>query len=368
MREFVPPFILCCAMSAAAQMPPITLEWSALRLYEVAPQAHISRDPVTGNYTWAVNNNFQGASDEVAFPFLADGTDIAPIFPERFNVGSLDRLIDLSPRNGVIYNLMSHLSLGTLPYWWHLNNAPEGTGYQTVNPGVGTDPQLSDYGYDLLVTEEAAYGCGMSETMVVPQLGVARLVKTDLQCEVVWDVTWDDGPALPHKGFSGIAMVGDSVVAIALPWMVLFDGTNGSLIDTIEVTQFEGDARCIAHGSRVYWAMNLDQGLYVGYHDLGTGEEHTWSLAMTDAYGAHIVVDQYDHVWVTTTTTNGTTWTDADDQGHWYRFTEDLDPIDSGLLHYSIDDMCFVNDKISFTGNFDPSTLTAYLITGTPQP
>lgn len=368
MRPTLTTLMFGCALGVFAQPPPIDLEWSALRWYDGTPRSHIARDPVNGKYTWAVYNNFQSASDEVAFPFLADGTDIAPSYPDRFNVGSLDGLVDLSPRDGVIYNLMSHLALGTLPYWWHLNNAPEGIGYQTVNPGVVIDPTRSDYGYDLLVTEEAAYGCGMSETMVVPQLGVARLVKTDLQCSSLWDVTWDDGPALPHKGFSGIAMIGDTVVAMALPWMVLFDDADGALIDTIEVTQVEGDARCIAHGNRVYWTMNHDQELFAGYHDFGTGEDHTWSSPIPGTYGAHIVVDQYDHVWVTTTTTNGTTWTEADDQGHWYRFSEDLDPIDAGTLHFSVDDVCFVNGKISFTGNFDPVTSMAYLITGTPQP
>ncbi len=369
MRSFVSYLLCAIPVAGLAQNPPIDPEWSALRWYQNTPQ-HISRDPITGKYFWAVYTDHQGTGDAVSFPFLADGTDITPAFLQlqRFNVGSHDRLIDLSVRNEVVYNIMSRMSSSTYPWWWYLCTAPEdGSPLFVHNPGEVFDTELSDYASDLLVTPTAAYGCGLRE-IDHPDTAVAHLMKTDLQANLLWEVTWDDGPDLPVKGFSGVAVVGDTVVAMALPWMVFFDDADGALIGAVEVTQFEGDARCIAHGDRVYWTMSNDQGLYVGYRDLITNTTSTWSSPVLDAYGVHILVDQYDHIWVTTTTSNGTTWTEADDQGHWYRFSADLVPIDAGPLHSSVDDMCFVNNKISFTGTLDPATSTAYLITGTPQP
>lgn len=367
MREYVTPIFLASAINLFAQFPPIALEWSALRWYDGYPNAHISRDPVLGGYVWAVYNNFQGASDEVAFPFLPDGTDMAPLFPERFNVGSLDRLIDLQVNNGNAYNLISHLSLAGAPYWWHLNTAPEGTGYFVTNPGAAIDPALSEFGYDLLVTNSAAYGCGSSQTSVFPDSSVGRVLKTDLLGDLIWNAIWDDTSSVT-TAFTGLAIKGDTVMAIALPYAVLFDDATGGPLDTIEIAQVAGAARCTVMGDRIYWAAASASGLQIGYHDLNTGLGATSSVATDATSNAHLVFDQFDHLWVTETITGGTDWTIDDDLGRWYRFDEQLQQIDSGSLNSGIDDMCFMNSKISFTGVFDPSSAIAYLITGTPQP
>ena len=60
--------------------------------------------------------------------------------------------------------------------------------------------------------------------------------------------------------------------------------------------------------------------------------------------------------------------TTASGQGRWFLWDMDLEPLGSGTLYESIDDLCFVNGKISFTGIMSSITTTAYVITGTPQP
>lgn len=364
-------FLLMSAVVAVAQLPPISVEWSAVRQYVPGPSAHVTRDVVTGEYLWAEYNDFQGAGDEVAYPFLADGTDVSPLFPERFNVGSLDHLIDVQLHNGVAYCLMFHLAVGNsggVPFYWHLNNAPEGTGLTMTNASV--QPEASEMGFDLLVTDDAAYACGWSDTNY-PDSAIARLVKTDLQCDLLWSATWDD-PSLARKGFSSVAALGDSMICAALPHLVIFDSASGSLINAVDVstglTSVTGDATCMATGGRIYWVLADTLGLRVGYHDPGIGANVINAVSNEPMRLGRIAVDQYGHIWVTSTATNGTDWTESDDEGRWHRFDPELIAIDNGVLHASIDDMCLVNGKISFTGLFDTSLTTAYLITGTPQP
>lgn len=360
--------LLIATLGAAAQLPPITVEWSAMRPYVLGPTAHVTRDPLTGAYLWAEYNDFQGAGDEVAYPFLADGTDVSPLFPERFDVGSLDHLIDVQLRDGVIYSMMHHLSLAGSPYYWHLIDSLLAPGLTITNPG--SDPSLSELGQSMLVADVAVYGCGRSDVDLMGT-AVARIVKADLQLNLAWNSVWDD-PGLVSKGFSGMALVGDTVVAMALPKMVLFDDATGNLINVVDassgLSSVSGDASCIANGSRIYWVLADALGLRVGYHDLGAGADVINEVTNEPMRLGRIALDQFGRIWVTSTATNGTDWTEGDDEGRWHRFDAEISAIDSGTLNTSIDDMCLVNGKISFTGIFDPSLTTAYLITGTPQP
>lgn len=355
MRRSTILLLLVSSHGALAQAPPITLEWSALRWYDGGPNARITRDPVHNQYIWAVYQNFQGASDESAFPFLPDGTDLAPSNPQTFNEGSLDGLVDVAVYDSTIHRVMHHQYTGGSPQdvLWHI----DGIVVQSA------DPYLADVGSDLLVTNEGIYSCGRSDTHYAPDSSVARALKIDHSGNLLWNVTWAD-PASAHAGFTSVAVIGDSVFCAAFPNLVIFDRVTGAFIDAYDFTNqtpaLIGDAELLAKGSRLYWGMSSGDVLHFGQFDFAINQGQVASVVVADQIGyCNIAVDDQDRLWLTS---------NSDGQGRWFRWDADLEPDGTGTLYESIDDVCFVNGKISFTGVLDSSTPTVYVITGTPQP
>ncbi len=350
--------LLMTALGAAAQLPPITVEWSALRPYptDEGPNAHISRDPTYGHYVWAVMD-LDLINDEVANLFLPDGTDVTPSNPIRFSVGSLDRLIDLAVRDSAVFDLMMHQSLFGIPFYWHLQRVPlDGSDNEVLWDHVNLNPDasgsLSDLPFDLMLTADATYGCGTSEIVSNLDSSRARVVKTDLQGNLLWDTFWE-APSSPNTAFSSMAIVGDSLLCAAFPYLVVFDRATGDLISALDISNgnsgFSFSAQLLAYGQRVYFTG----GARVGYYDLSNGQ--TVFVNATGGTAPRIAIDQFDHVWTTV-------------GNNWARWTSDLVPIDSGTLYESIDDMCLVNGKITLTGIFDSANSMAYAVTGTPLP
>lgn len=352
MREYVTPIFLANALNLFAQFPPIALEWSALRWYDGYPNAHITRDPVHDHYLWVVYQNFQGASDESAFPFLPDGTDLSPSYPMTFSVGSLDGLVDVAVYDSTVHFVMHHQYLSGTPQdvLWHM----DGTEVHSA------DPYLADVGHDLLVTGDGVYSCGTSGTHYLPDSSVARVLKTDLAGNLLWNVTWAD-PASAWNTFTSMAVIGDTIFCAAYPGIVFLDRNTGAFIDALDFyPPGSYEMQLVAHGTRIYWAVNAGSDLLYGYHDLATNAGLNSNIPLTGLVGApHVVMDDLDRLWIGTTVGN---------VGHWFRLDAEFTQLASGTLYESIDDMCFVNGKISFTGIMDSTTSTAYLITGTPQP
>ncbi len=346
MRARLTLILLLTTLGVAAQLPPITVEWSAMRSYptDYGPNAHISRDPVFGQYIWAVTGT-DLPNDEEANLFLPDGTDVTPLFPSAFNVGSLDHLVDLSLRDSIAHTIMYHMTVGGNPQdsFWHL----DGTPIQTDGDGY-----LGDRGTDLLVRGNEVFGCGSTDTSFLPAFTVARVVKENLMASILWNMTWS-APGAAYTEFSSVAVVGDSVLCAAFPYLVVFDRATGNLISAIDISNgnsgFSFAAQLLVYGQRVYFTG----GARVGYYDLTTGQ--TVFVNANGGLSPRIAIDQFGYVW----TTAGNTWS---------RWTSEMAPVDTGTLYESIDDMCLVNDRISFTGVFDSTTGMAYVITGTPQP
>lgn len=169
---------------------------------------------------------------------------------------------------------------------------------------------------------------------------------------ILWNMTWS-APGAAYTEFSSVAVVGDSVLCAAFPYLVVFDRATGNLISAIDISNgnsgFSFAAQLLVYGQRVYFTG----GARVGYYDLTTGQ--TVFVNANGGLSPRIAIDQFGYVW----TTAGNTWS---------RWTSEMAPVDTGTLYESIDDMCLVNDRISFTGVFDSTTGMAYVITGTPQP
>lgn len=340
------------ALNAQAQLPPVDVEWSAVRVFtEWGPNAHISRDPITGQYIWAVLNNYDGADDEVMYPFLPDGTDIAPSYPERFHVGSLDGLVDMSVRDGVVHRIMYHQWVGSpQDRFWHLDD-------QEIQHSP-EDDLLVDTGHDILVTDEGVYGCGEADTHVLPDSSMANIVKLDLQGNMLWNILWRD-PAHAQESFTSVAVIGDSVYCAAIGQVAIFDRNTGNFINTFDPTGLGlSGLKLYARGSTLYWVGRSGNDLMVGAYAPSSSQGLTGSLTVGGQTGdPALVVDDQGRLWATTNTP-GT--------GHWALFSSGMQVLSSGTLYESIEDLCFVNGKISFTGIM--SDATAYLITGTPQP
>lgn len=362
MRALVTPFIICGALSVTAQMPPITLEWSAIRPYEGSTGAtQIARDAISGEYIWAVNDPDFAENDEHGYPFLSDGTDVTPTYPQTFNVGSLDHLVEVELQNGVTYDLMRHQLIGGIqPYNWHVRGYGPGGNWDVWLQST-IDPDYSEMGSDMLVTNTAVYSCGVSGTGL--NSAIPRVLKIDLQGNVIWNETWDPGATSPITQFSSMAVAGDTVVCSWSSEMVLFNATTGAYIATVDPYAGAPVAACcaslLAHGGRVYWTSASADILYAGWFDLGNATSDSWSLALPGAQGGQLVIDDYDHIWIACTAAN---------TGRWFRLGLDLVPIDNGTFYGGIDDISFAAGKISFTGPIDATGTTAILVTGTPQP
>lgn len=353
MRATITLIFFASALNLLAQFPPIDLEWSALRPYPsmYGANTHISRDDVHGNYVWAVQGTAV-QTDEVRNVFLPDGTDVTPLFPYEFSVGSLDYLTNLCVHDSVLHTTMFHMNIGGNPQdiYWHL----DGTTVQTDGDGY-----LNDRGDGLLVTDDAVYGCGNTDTSFQPPVTVARALKQDLQGNVQWNVTWSD-PTSSNSSFSSLAVIGDTVICAAYPNLVLLDDNTGVVIDVLEFNPPVG-GQLVARGTRIYWGFTTGTDIRFGYYDLVTGSGLNDVVPLSGLGGqAHIVMDDQDRLWIGTTVDNN--------QGQWFRLDSEFTQVDSGTLYASIDDMCFVNGKISFTGILDPESAIAYVITGTPQP
>lgn len=317
------------------------------------PNAHISRDPLTGEYLWAVLNSTDGSNDELQYPFLADGTDVAPLYPDRFNVGSLDHLVEMSLRGGVAHRIMAHMTIGGSPQdqLWHLDS-------HAIQ--LSADGFLADIGNDLLVTDEGVYGCGFAGTHHLPDSSAARVVKLDLQGNMLWNILWRD-PAHAVESFGSVAVIGDSVYCSAAGQQAVFDRITGDFLGTVDITgQDLSHPVLLARGNLLYWCATVGDDILLGWRDMATGQSLAGSTTLAGQYGWRgMVVDDQDRVWIATNTV-GT--------GHWLRFDTNLVLMNSGTLYQSIEDMCFVNGSISFTGILDSASSTAYVITGTPQP
>jgi hypothetical protein len=364
MRKTLTLVSLASALNIFAQFPPIDLEWSALRAYDgIYGDSRITRDPTSGNYTWAVYQFNGGVMDEMLFPFLPDGTDVTPLYPFEMNVGSLDHLVEIEARDGTLYNLMRHTYLSGVMNW-HLRSTAGTDDWDVWLPNP-IDPEYSQRGLDMLVSNSAVYTCGYSQTSSSGCM--PRVLKTDLQGNILWDEIWDPGGPDSYRYFSTVAEVGDTVVCAFFPNVVLFNASTGTYISTVDPYQgnpgLSGDAWLIARGTRIYWTMTVPvaDSLHVGWFDLASGQSDVWStsLPVQDTYYTRIVIDQFDHIWVSCNTV---------DAGHWFRLDLDLSPIDSGTLYDRIDDMTITNGKISFTGRLDAAGTVAYVITGLPQP
>lgn len=364
MRQNLMLLILAGACNAFAQAPPITVEWSALRPYPstTGANAQITRDNVNYDYLWAVmGTDIQ--TDERANVFLPDGTDVTPSYPGEFNVGSLDFLQEVELCNGNTYNLMRHQLLGGVqPVNWHVRSTFGTNDWDLwlTNPINSAD--FSEVGLDLLVTDNAVYSCGLSGDGI--SSSIPRVLKTDLQGNVIWNVTWDPVIPVAVLRFSSVAELGDTVVCAMFPEVVLFHAATGAYIDIMYPDPTGslpwGDGPLLTHGDRIYWSVAAVGYLHAGWFDPASGQSDSWYTSVGPALSVpEIVIDQYDHIWLGCTTAN---------TGYWFRLGLDLTPIDSGTLYESIDDMCFVNGKISFTGVLDAATSTAYVVTGTPQP
>lgn len=352
MREYVTPIFLSGALNLFAQFPPIVLEWSALR-----PNgngwAQVGHDPVIDDYIWAVpdpNPPFHA----LRFPFLADGTDLAPTYPQAFAVGTYSGPIEFAMDNGTVHALMYHQNISGGGPYWHLD--------ELIMQNANID--FTETALDLLVTDDAMYVAGSSMVSMAPDAYVGRAVKTDLGGNVIWDVTWDPGATGAPGRFSSVAVIGDSVFCAAFPYLIILDPTDGSLIDAYDMFQsipvVTGDAQLLARDTRLYWVMQQADLLHYGQFDFVMGQGQIGvEIVPGQLYPARIAMDQYDNCWFTT---------NVPGEGRWYRFDADLNFLSAGTLYNSIYHMVLVNGKISMTGMLDATTSTTYVTTGTPQP
>lgn len=344
MRASVASVLAICALSAAGQFPPIVLEWSAVRAFGDG-EALIAHDPGVDDYIWSVSDP-NPPGDELIYPLLPDGTDLAPAYPSAFSVGSLDHLVDMDKVNGATHSIIAHQLISGSPQdvLWHLD------GYTIQSP----DPWLSDEGLDLLVTSDAVYGCGSSMVSYSPNSYEGRVIKLDFDGNLLWDISWDASSYGVPGRFSSIAVVDDRVYCAALPLLVVFNQADGTFIEVIDISQGDPaiafDAKLLTHGDRVYWSG----GGHIGYFDTDNAQS-AHSGPLVSGGGLHIAIDQYDHVW----TASGNTWS---------RHDAELIVIDSGTLYAGINDLRCVNGKLSITGLLDADQPTTYVITGTPQP
>jgi len=341
------------SLNAQAQLPPLDVEWSAVRVFtEGGPNTHISRDPLTGHYAWALLNDYDGANDELMYPFLTDGTDIAPSYPERFHIGSFDRLVDMSVRDSVVHRIMYYITLsgGPQDMSWYLDD-------HNIQHSVGNG-YLSDTGHDILVTDEGVYGCGEADTHVLPDSSMANIVKLDLQGNMLWDILWRD-PTHAQESFTSVAVIGDSVYCAAIGQVAIFERTTGAFIATFDPTGLGlSGLKLYAVGSTLYWVGSSGNDLTVGAYTPSSAQGLSGSLTVAGQTGdPELVVDDQGRLWAATNTP-GT--------GHWAVFSPAMQLLSSGTLYESIEDLCFVNGKLSITGIMSGGTV--YLITGTPQP
>lgn len=277
---------------------------------------------------------------------------MTPSSPPTINVGSLDHAVDIEYHDGQLHTIIAHQSIGGSPQdeFWHLD----------VNNVIQSpEPELADWGTDLVVHNGSVYACGGSQTAAPPSYAsVGRAIKTDLDGNVLWDVAWDGGPDMPAASFSSIAVFGDSVFCMAFPKLVILDRWTGAAIDTIDLPQSVSNLtyppRLIAAGGWVYWVCGNATELYAGRLSLLTGEISTIGpLAASGA--ARVASDAYNHVWIAS-------------GNRWFRRDSDLSPIDEGTLYSGISDLRCSIDKISFAGTLDAAGTTTYAVVGTPQP
>lgn len=359
MRPLLLALLFGPTLPALAQFPPIDLEWSALRPFG-SGEAQIARDPVQGDYRWSVLDDIMllTNNDELLYPILADGTDLAPASPAGINVGTLDHLVDMELRDGTLYAVVRHQNISGSPQdvYWHLLGAANELTIQSA------EEELDDVAHDLLVTDDGAYIAGASRTNTGLQ---CRLIHTDLQGNLLWDAWWDPIGSDSYGQFTSVALIGDTVVAISHPLMVLFDRATGAPLGQIDYTLGTGTlapgmARCAIRGQRIYWILANPEGLQYGQYDFSIALNTLTEQLLTGAL-AHVAVALDDI---------GNTWFayNQDGQGRWIKTDAEALAIASGTLYGGISDLRSSGGKLSFTGLFDALQGSSYVFTGTPQP
>ncbi len=359
LRELSILFAACWLNNATGQ-PPITVEWVAFRPYgytSVFTPAFIDRDPITGEYLWAVGDGCFGG-DEAAFLFDSSGAEVTLFSPDCFNVGSLDHLEDIVVVDGSQYYLQYHQAIGGDPQdkFWHLFTPG---GELVINSVLDTHYEMANDllidGPDLFIAAASGFGSPS------PQ---GQLIRTDMNAAVVWNVLWDNGGPLPNTGFLAVAAHGDTIAAGVFPQVALFDRSSGGFIDTLDLfsSSWTGEraGHLLEHDGILHWAVRMGTTVHYGAWDLATGLVWSGEQVFTSASGdVDVVVDDDGHTWVGCT---------ADNAGQILR----IDPSGTLLGVYAtnagVSDLEWTNGKISVTGQFAIGDPTSYVFTGVPIP
>jgi len=359
MRQLFLALAIGSPILATAQFPPVDVDWSALRGFGDG-NTMVARDPIGGDHIWSVLDDIMLATndDELLYPILADGTDLAPASPGAVNVGSLDHLVDIERYNSRTYVIISHQNIGGMQdVYWHVQGGANDLTIQSP------EEDLDDVPHDLLVNADGLFIAGSSR--VISGAYEGRLIRADHDANVLWDVSWSPNGTVAGGAFTAIAVKGDSLLAIAYPLMVIFDKSTGSYIGQADITiglNLPGGwpTRVAVSGSDLYWIRTYPTMLEYGHFQM---EEIIGSITQIDglapSYRTSVSIDASGRPWFAYTD-NGT--------GRWIKADSDAMPTSSGSLYGSISDMRHVNGKLLFTGQFDASQGTSYVVCGTPQP
>lgn len=357
--------LFACWMNCAKGQPPITVEWVAFRPYgysTVFQQAHIDRDPITGKYLWAVDDDgdeFNGwcSTDEAAYRFDSTGAEVTLGFPDCFNVGSLDHLEDIEVVGDSLYYIEYHQAIAGSPQdvLWHLF----GQGELIIH---SADETHWEFANDLMVDGSDLFVCGSSGYGSPAPDG--QLIRTNLNTVPVWNIVWDNGGPLPNTGFLSVAPHGDTIATAVFPLLALFDRASGDFIDTLSLFQStwtgERAGHILEHDGVLHWAVRMGTTVHYGAWDLASGPLWSGEQAFTSATGdLDVVVDDDGDTWIGCT---------ADNAGQILR----VDPSGTLLGVYAtyagVSDLEWTNGKISITGQFAAGDPTSYVITGVPIP
>ena len=359
-RSFLAALVL--APSFALAQAPIDVEWIALRPFG-SGAARIAHDAASDSYIWAVNDDSTPPNDEFILPIAADGTDLGPAYPSAFSVGSLDALTDLEMLDSVAYALMYHQNISGNPQLvnWTVLGAD--------NDIVQEDPLLDEIANDMYVDATGIYVCGIRQLADLTSEYTGRVMRTDLQGNMLWNVLWNDDTTPTEATFSSVTVMGDSVIVADFPDLVIFNKNDGTFIGTygpvIGNASITGPARISALGHRLYYAMGVADTLYYGnwdFYSLGGSVQGTLATEgfPTDVTGVDLEVTELGEVWISC---------NALDHGRLLRTDFESNPIGSiAEVYNGITDIDWANGSLSITGWLDFATSTTYVVTGTPQP
>lgn len=341
----------------ASAQAPIDVEWIALRPYG-SGAAHIAHDEASDSYIWAVNDDATPPNDEFILPITADGTDLGPAYPSALSVGSLDGLMDLEMLDSVTYALMYHQNISGSPQLvnWSVLGAE--------NDIVQDDPLLDEMAHDMHVDGTGLYVCGTRQLAELASEYTGRLLHTDLQGNVLWNILWNDDTTPTEATFSSVAVMGDSVIVADFPNLLIFDRSDGSFIGTEDPSSMtpplHGDASIAVNGQRLTWAMAAADTLYFGVWDFEQGSGNGAFIQFgTLVTGIDLVVTEQGESWVSF---------NAEDHGKLLRMGTDGGALSVSTVYNGITDIDWANGSLSITGWLDFATSTTYVVTGTPQP